>query len=106
MFGILKSGAAYLPVDPGYPKDRVEYMLSEKEQDQLITLLNDDEKELKRLQQGLLKASSQGVQIENYLRPKFERVVKRRGIISGEEEHNLYENMNNIILNGGLAYGV
>ena len=29
MFGILKSGAAYMPVDPDYPKDRISYMLSD-----------------------------------------------------------------------------
>ncbi len=29
MFGILKSGAAYMPIDPDYPKDRIEYMLSD-----------------------------------------------------------------------------
>ena len=27
MFGILKSGAAYMPIDPDYPKDRIDYML-------------------------------------------------------------------------------
>ncbi|MBO5458699.1 MAG: AMP-binding protein, partial [Lachnospira sp.] len=29
MLGILKAGGAYMPVDPNYPKDRVEYMIGE-----------------------------------------------------------------------------
>ncbi len=29
MFGILKSGAAYLPIDPDYPQDRIDYMLTD-----------------------------------------------------------------------------
>ncbi len=29
MLGILKSGAAYMPIDPDYPLDRIEYMLSD-----------------------------------------------------------------------------
>ena len=29
MIGILKSGAAYMPIDPDYPRDRIEYMLTE-----------------------------------------------------------------------------
>lgn len=29
MLGILKSGAAYMPIDPDYPQDRIEYMLSD-----------------------------------------------------------------------------
>ena len=28
MFGILKTGAAYLPIDPDYPQDRIEYVLN------------------------------------------------------------------------------
>lgn len=29
MLGIMKSGAAYLPIDPAYPRDRVQYMLED-----------------------------------------------------------------------------
>ena len=29
MFGILKAGAAYLPIDPNYPQDRIDYMLED-----------------------------------------------------------------------------
>ena len=29
MFGILKVGAAYLPIDPNYPQDRIDYMLED-----------------------------------------------------------------------------
>ncbi|HLP59354.1 MAG TPA: condensation domain-containing protein, partial [Candidatus Deferrimicrobium sp.] len=29
LFGILKSGGAYLPIDPGYPQERIDYMLKD-----------------------------------------------------------------------------
>ncbi|MGE5343809.1 MAG: amino acid adenylation domain-containing protein [Candidatus Omnitrophota bacterium] len=29
LLGILKSGCAYLPIDPGYPQDRIDYMLND-----------------------------------------------------------------------------
>lgn len=39
MFGILKAGAAYMPVDPAYPKDRIDYMLSDSN---AVYLINED----------------------------------------------------------------
>lgn len=36
ILGVLKSGAAYLPIDPEYPKERIEYM--EKDGDCLVTI--------------------------------------------------------------------
>ncbi len=35
--GIMKSGACYLPIDPNYPKDRIDYMLEDSGADILVT---------------------------------------------------------------------
>ena len=37
MFGILKAGAAYMPIDPDYPRDRIDYMLSDSNAKFFIT---------------------------------------------------------------------
>ncbi|MBJ8192176.1 AMP-binding protein, partial [Bacillus cereus] len=37
MLGILKAGAAYLPIDPDYPAARISYMLEESEAHWLIS---------------------------------------------------------------------
>lgn len=37
MFGILKAGAAYLPVDPDYPQDRIDYMFQDSQSKLFIT---------------------------------------------------------------------
>ena len=37
ILAILKSGGAYLPIDPNYPKDRIEYMLRDSESSTLLT---------------------------------------------------------------------
>ena len=43
MFGILKTGAAYLPVDPDYPQDRIEYILTDSGAKFFITENNIEE---------------------------------------------------------------
>lgn len=37
MFGILKSGAAYMPIDPDYPQDRIDYMLEDSKAKLFVT---------------------------------------------------------------------
>src|SRR6266566_1057440 len=37
LLGILKSGAAYVPIDPEYPEDRIAYILENSEADALVT---------------------------------------------------------------------
>ncbi|MCP5054861.1 MAG: amino acid adenylation domain-containing protein, partial [bacterium] len=40
ILGVLKSGGAYLPIDPGYPPDRINYMLTESHAKLLLTTKN------------------------------------------------------------------
>lgn len=40
MFGILKAGAAYLPIDPDYPQKRIDYMLRDSEASVFVTVEN------------------------------------------------------------------
>ncbi|HLP57220.1 MAG TPA: amino acid adenylation domain-containing protein, partial [Candidatus Deferrimicrobium sp.] len=44
IMGILKSGAAYLPIDPDYPQERIDYMLKDSGAEFLVTT-NDKEGE-------------------------------------------------------------
>lgn len=37
IYGVLKSGAAYLPIDPSYPKERIEYILNDSKAKFVIT---------------------------------------------------------------------
>lgn len=37
LYGILKAGAAYLPLEPSYPKDRIKYMIENSEVQVVIT---------------------------------------------------------------------
>ncbi|HLP57633.1 MAG TPA: amino acid adenylation domain-containing protein, partial [Candidatus Deferrimicrobium sp.] len=38
LLGILKSGGAYLPIDPGYPQERIDYMLKDSSAKILLTV--------------------------------------------------------------------
>ncbi|MCP5107673.1 MAG: AMP-binding protein, partial [bacterium] len=41
VLGVLKAGAAYLPIDPGYPQDRVDYMLADSNAKILLSELSE-----------------------------------------------------------------
>ena len=43
LFGVLKSGAAYMPIDPDYPQDRINYLLKESNAKFCIDISNIDE---------------------------------------------------------------
>jgi non-ribosomal peptide synthetase component F len=38
ILGILKSAGAYLPIDPGYPEERIDYMLKDSKAKILLTM--------------------------------------------------------------------
>ncbi|WP_031342474.1 AMP-binding protein, partial [Ruminiclostridium papyrosolvens] len=46
ILGIIKSGAAYVPVDPGYPKDRIRYMISDSSPKAILVYNTNIETEL------------------------------------------------------------
>ncbi|MCP4155272.1 MAG: AMP-binding protein, partial [bacterium] len=50
LLGILKANAAYLPIDPNYPKERIDYMLKDSNTGILLTELKEF-KELDELQE-------------------------------------------------------
>ncbi|HBZ7691086.1 TPA: AMP-binding protein, partial [Klebsiella pneumoniae] len=37
LFGVLKTGAAYIPIDPQYPQERIGYMLQDASVDCIAT---------------------------------------------------------------------
>ena len=80
----------------------IEYMLTEDEIDKLVKSLDEDKKNLKKLQSLLPKSPSQSSDIEKYLRPKIEKIVNERLKITAKEETKLYENINEELISGGL----
>ena len=37
ILAVLKAGGAYVPIDPGYPNERIEYILEDTKTDLLLT---------------------------------------------------------------------
>jgi bacitracin synthase 3 len=48
ILGILKSGGAYLPIDPGYPQERIDYMLKDSGAKLLVTTKNKEGEKVRR----------------------------------------------------------
>ena len=85
-------------------KQFMDNMLTSEEQDIVINALNDDEKQLRRLQQNLLKSKTQEADIIKYLEPKIKDAVKGRKNVDSMIEQEMEENMKSIVLKGELAY--
>lgn len=52
LLGVLKAGAAYLPLDPAYPEERLAYILKDSQSAALITFAEGDEK-MARVKAGM-----------------------------------------------------
>ena len=76
----------------------IEYMLNEKEFDELIESLNHEEKELRKLQFALLKEDDQIKVIDEFLRPKFDSIISNRVSVTNKDEKILCDNMNSLVI--------
>ena len=81
-----------------------EYMLNGEELDAVNNMIDNDEKQLLKLQQNLRKSETQEADIINYLKPKIIRVIKKRSNIDIATVNSMENNMQSVILNGGLNY--
>lgn len=82
------------------------YMLTPEEQDAVIKALDDDEKQLRQLQQDLRKSETQESDIIKYLEPKIIAAIKSRSSIGVADEQQMEESIKSIVLKGELAYGL
>lgn len=46
IYGILKSGAAYVPIDPTYPEERIEYIINDSNAKAVVSNLRNSDKEI------------------------------------------------------------
>jgi len=80
ILGVLKSGCAYLPIDPDYPQERIDYMLQDSNSKLLITSTNVSEK-------SALKCKN---------------IVTVEDLITAENNMHVHKNINNDL--STLAY--
>ena len=79
-------------------------MLTSEEQDAVIKALDDDKKQLRKLQQDLRKSDSQEADVIKYLEPKIKAAIDGRSSIGVDAENEMKESMESIVLKGELAY--
>ena len=84
----------------------MDYLLSSDEQDYVVKLLGDDDKNLRLLQQDLLKSKKQETDIIKYLKPKIKEAIKARSYIDTGIEEEIEQNIRSIVLKGELEYGL
>lgn len=83
----------------------IDNLLSDSEQDEVIELLNNDEKCIKKLNERLIKSNFQEKAILDYLEPKIKSVLDKRDVIKEIDEYKMTDSMKDI-LEGELAYGM
>lgn len=66
ILGIMKAGGAYLPIDPGYPEDRVAYMLQDSKARMVISSSADKEKPEKTGQVRIISLDEEAAVISGY----------------------------------------
>lgn len=67
----------------------VEYLLTEAEIDKVVEEINQESKQLRKLQHTLISSTHQYHDVEEFLREKFEKVILSRGRIDKEVEDKM-----------------
>lgn len=81
----------------------IDNMLTSEEQGVVITALDDDEKQLRLLQQALRKSETQEADIIKYLEPKIKAAIMSRSSINIAAEREMEDSIKSIVLKGELA---
>lgn len=78
----------------------IDYLISTEEQEEIISILDKDTKKLRRLQESIIKSDNPVSDVEIYINPILDEIVKKRETISVKTETEMG---NQIIgyLNGG-----
>lgn len=79
-------------------------MLMVDEQEELIEMLNTDDKTLRKLQLNLRNSNTQEQDIRDYLVPKINLIIMNRDRIDMIEEEQLNEEVKSVLMKGELAY--
>jgi hypothetical protein len=81
-------------------------MLSVEEQIKVMVALGKESKKLNKLQQSLVKSSTQSEDISKFMSPFIDNIIGERDKITSDDEAMLEEEMEQVVFEGGLAYGV
>lgn len=76
----------------------VDYLLSPKETNRLIDLLNESEKAVENLAKELTASDKQGSDVETFLEPYFEQIVADRRKVDEETVMSMYEGMDDLLI--------
>ncbi|MBD5499522.1 MAG: hypothetical protein HDR11_17545 [Lachnospiraceae bacterium] len=69
----------------------IEYLFEEAEMDKLIEILNTKEKDIRKLQVALRRSSHQYYDVQKFMEPLFDEVLKKRSAITTELEEKSFE---------------
>ena len=81
ILGILKAGAAYVPVDPNYPQERINYIINHSQASLLLTHKNQDELNLDFSPEAMIYMDDESIpQSPYFVNKKIEHLINPNDI--------------------------